>query len=183
MKVTKVSKEIAQIDGSWMAIIGWKAPKTTNHSLTDRDAAPSLRKFFSRLAGAVQEEPNVENKATGMTNTELLATKVSASVFLNVNTATIKDIHRRASSTKNWSGRRRSRPRSTRKLAILTAPYIPDSSLARSRPPLATSSAQSSPARGGKIFIGFSNPPDHWTERTYLSTLRHSHGGNESPST
>ena len=61
MKVTKVSKEVAQIDGSWMPIVGWKPTKKTQARAGDRDHTPSLRKFFSRLAGSsAAEESTVD---------------------------------------------------------------------------------------------------------------------------
>ncbi|KIW70878.1 hypothetical protein PV04_03113 [Phialophora macrospora] len=158
MKVTKVFKEIAQIDGSWMTIIGWKAPKTAAHSSTDRDAAPSLRKFFSRLAGTVQEDAHADSKPDGSVRTDLLATKVSATVFLNVNTATIKTFTGVKFNEELERATKKPPPKFT-KLAILTAPYIEDSSLSKAS---AAGDVFGTvlPSRGGKIFIGF---PTHQT--------------------
>lgn len=158
MKVTKVSKEIAQIDGQWMAAIGWKAKKDASRPV-DREAGTSLRKFFSRLAGAVQEESYPDVKADRPSNAGLLLTsKVSATVFLNVNTATIKTFTGQKFNEELERATKKPPPKFT-KLAILTAPYIEDASL------LKASAAGDVfgtvlPGRGGKIFIGF---PTHQT--------------------
>ncbi|KIV77035.1 hypothetical protein PV11_08873 [Exophiala sideris] len=157
MKVAKVSKEIAQIDGQWMAVIGWKATRDSSRS-TDKDAAPSLRNFFSRLAGTVLEESQPEAKPDGPNDTDLLASKVSATVFLNVNTATIKTFTGQKFNDELERATKKPPPKYT-KLAILTAPYVPDESLAKAS---AAGDVFGTvlPARGGKIFIGF---PTHQT--------------------
>jgi hypothetical protein len=157
MKVTKVTKEIAQIDGSWMPIIGWKTPKSTAHT-ADKDAAPSLRKFFSRLAGTAQEDTHADSKTDMAVNAERLATKVSATVFLNVNTATIKTFTGVKFNEELERATKKPPPKFT-KLAILTAPYIEDSSLAKASE-AGDVFGTVLPNRGGKIFIGF---PTHQT--------------------
>jgi hypothetical protein len=157
MKVSKVSKEIAQIDGQWMAIIGWKATKDTVRS-TDKENAPSLRKFFSRLAGTALEETQPESKPDRSSEPVLLVSKVSATVFLNVNTATIKTFTGQKFNEELERATKKQPPKYT-KLSVLTAPYIPDTSLA-------TASAAGDvfgtvlPTKEGKIFIGF---PTHQT--------------------
>lgn len=160
MKVSKVSKEIAQIDGQWMAIIGWKASKDTGNRAHAQDSGPSLRKFFSRLAGAVQDESQVATRPdTPVTNdTDVLATKFSATVFLNVNTATIKTFTGQKFNEELERATKKPPPKYT-KLAVLTAPYIEDSSLAKAS---AAGDVFGTvlPAKGGKIFIGF---PTHQT--------------------
>ncbi|KIX09887.1 uncharacterized protein Z518_00968 [Rhinocladiella mackenziei CBS 650.93] len=157
VKVTKVSKEVAQINGEWMAIIGWKATKDTTRS-TNRDTAPSLRKFFSRLAGTVQEESQSEMKIDRSNDADLLASKVSATVFLNVNTATIKTFTGQKFNEELERATKKPPPKFT-KLAILTAPYVGDESLAKAS---AAGDVFGTvlPSRGGRIFIGF---PTHQT--------------------
>lgn len=160
MKVTKVSKEIAQIDGQWMAIVGWKASKDTGLRSHAQDAAPSLRKFFSRLAGVGPDESNPSLRpATPMTNdSDVLATKFSATVFLNVNTAIIKTFTGQKFNDELERATKKPPPKYT-KLAVLTAPYIEDSSLAKAS---AAGDVFGTvlPSKGGKIFIGF---PTHQT--------------------
>lgn len=157
MKVTKVSKEVAQIDGEWMHVIGWKATRDANRS-ADRDAAPSLRKFFSRLAGSVQEESQTDLRIDRQGDSELLATRVSATVFLNVNTATIKTFTGQKFNEELERATKKPPPKIT-KLAILTAPYIEDGNFAKAS---AAGDVFGTvlPNRGGKIFIGF---PTHQT--------------------
>ncbi|KAJ4514434.1 hypothetical protein HRR83_001916 [Exophiala dermatitidis] len=157
MKVTKVSKEIAQIDGQWMAVIGWKAKKDTNRAV-DREAGTSLRKFFSRLAGTVQEESQPDTKPERSQDSDLLTSKVSATVFLNVNTATIKTFTGQKFNEELERATKKPPPKFT-KLAILTAPYIEDGSLKKAS---AAGDVFGTvlPSRGGKIFIGF---PTHQT--------------------
>ncbi|OAG37342.1 hypothetical protein AYO21_08419 [Fonsecaea monophora] len=157
MKITKVSKEIAQIDGQWMSVIGWKATRDTVRS-TEKDSAPSLRKFFSRLAGTVQDESQTEVRPDRSVEADQLATKVSATVFLNVNTATIKTFTGQKFNEELERATKKPPPKFT-KLAILTAPYIEDASLANAS---AAGDVFGTvlPSRGGKIFIGF---PTHQT--------------------
>jgi len=159
MKVSKVSKEIAQIDGKWMAIIGWKASKDTGNRAHTQDSGPSLRKFFSRLAGVQDENQTTARPDTPVTNdTDVLATTFSATVFLNVNTATIKTFTGQKFNEELERATKKPPPKYT-KLAVLTAPYIEDSSLAKAS---AAGDVFGTvlPAKGGKIFIGF---PTHQT--------------------
>ncbi|KAL6243708.1 hypothetical protein RBB50_009141 [Rhinocladiella similis] len=157
MKVAKVCKEIAQIDGQWMGIIGWKAARDSART-ADRDSAPSFRKFFSRLAGAITEEQQPESRPETPSHAEVIASKVSATVFLNVNTATIKTFTGQKFNEELERATKKPPPKFT-KLAILTAPYIPDESLTKAS---ASGDVFGTvlPSRGGKIFIGF---PTHQT--------------------
>ncbi|EXJ83742.1 hypothetical protein A1O1_07368 [Capronia coronata CBS 617.96] len=157
MKVTKVSKEIAQIDGQWMAVIGWKASRDTTR-LVDREAGTSLRKFFSRLAGTGQEESHSEVKLERASDADILTSKVSATVFLNVNTATIKTFTGQKFNEELERATKKPPPKFTT-LAILSAPYIEDASLNRAS---AAGDVFGTvlPSRAGKIFIGF---PTHQT--------------------
>lgn len=157
MKVAKVGKEIAQIDGQWMGIIGWKAAKDSTR-IADRDSAPSFRKFFSRLAGSITEEQQPESRPETPSHAEVLASRVSATVFLNVNTATIKTFTGQKFNEELERATKKPPPKFT-KLAILTAPYIPDDSLTKAS---ASGDVFGTvlPSRGGKIFIGF---PTHQT--------------------
>ncbi|EXJ72432.1 uncharacterized protein A1O5_04936 [Cladophialophora psammophila CBS 110553] len=157
MKITKVSKEIAQIDGHWMSVVGWKAKKDTVRS-TEKDSGPSLRKFFSRLAGTVQEESQAEVRPDRSVELDSLATKVSATVFLNVNTASIKTFTGQKFNEELERATKKPPPKTT-KLAILTAPYIEDASLAKASV-AGDVFGTVLPSRGGKIFIGF---PTHQT--------------------
>ena len=157
MKVTGVTKQVAQIDGTWMSIVGWKAPKAGK--TVNRDNGPSLRKFFSRLAGAVSEEGSSPALSAVEDSKSLsLATKVSASVFLNVNTATIKTFTGQKFNEELERATKKP-PQKFTKLAVLTAPYVANDTVEKT-----TSAgdvfATVLPSRSGKVFIGF---PTHQT--------------------
>ena len=157
MKVSKISREVAQIDGSWMSIIGWKAPKSGR--VADRNDAPSLRKFFSRLAGAASEDQSrPETPVDAESQDEGLATKVSATVFLNVNRATIKTFTGQKFNEELERATKKPPPKFTQ-LAVLTAPYIDNDTIAKTKA-AGDVFATVLPSKSGKIFIGF---PTHQT--------------------
>jgi hypothetical protein len=160
MKVTKVSREVAQIDGNWMEIIAWRPPQKTSTRLNDRDNAPSLRTFFSRLAGSSRDD----EKTSKATKSDVPAVvqdftmKASATVFLHVNTASIK-----TSTGPNFNQEleraTKKPPPKTTKLALLTVPYVEHDTLATSKSG-SDVFATILPSRSGRIFIGF---PTHQT--------------------
>ncbi|KPI41695.1 uncharacterized protein AB675_9379 [Cyphellophora attinorum] len=156
MKVAAVTKQVAQIDGTWMNIIGWKPRKPGKSATTD--GGPSLRKFFSRLAGNASDDSSTSQADAAEDARGQLATKVSASVFLNVNTATIKTFTGVKFNQELERATKKPPPKYT-KLAVLTAPYIENDTVAK------TASAGDVfgtvlPSRAGKVFIGF---PTHQT--------------------
>jgi len=159
MKVTTVTKEVAQIDGQWMAILGWKQPRKAGNRQPDRDTAPSLRKFFSRLAGTsgLEEAQSTENLNVKPEN-DGLATRASATIFLNVNTATIKTFTGAKFNEELERATKKPPPKYT-KLAVLTAPYVENSGLSEASV-AGDVFATVLPTKNGKIFIGF---PTHQT--------------------
>ncbi|KIV91504.1 hypothetical protein PV10_06036 [Exophiala mesophila] len=160
MKIAHLTKEVAQIDGKWMPIVGWKAARDASFRSNDKDSGPSLRKFFSRLAGAVQDDtPDSARPATPTGGDgDFLITPVSATVFLTVNTATIKTFTGQKFNQELERATKKPPPKYT-KLAVLTAPHIAESSLAQT---WAAGDIFGSvlPTKNGKIFIGF---PTHQT--------------------
>ena len=159
MKVSKLSKQVAQIDGEWMGILGWRVPKgTTGRAAVDHDNAPSLRKFFSRLAGSSVEEQSRPETPTPDANTDGLAAKVSATVFLNVNTATIKTFTGQKFKEELERATKKPPPKFTQ-LSVLTAPYIDNDIIAKTKA-AGDVFATVLPTKSGKIFIGF---PTHQT--------------------
>lgn len=158
MKVTSIQKEMAQIDGEWMPIIGWKQQRNNTNRAADREAGPSLRKFFSRLAGGIQDETLATQASRPAAESDDLAKKVRATIFLNVDTATIKTFTGAKFNEELERATKKPPPKAT-KLAVLTAPYIENDTLA------AASSAGDIfatvlPTKSGRIFIGF---PTHQT--------------------
>lgn len=159
MKVASVTKQVAQIDGTWMKIVGWQKPgKAVVGRASDRDGGPSLRKFFSRLAGAAVEEQVAPRIDLEDSKGEGVASKVSATVFLNVNTASIKTFTGQKFNEELERATKKPPPKFTR-LAILTAPYIENDTVAKTMK-AGDVFGTVLPSRSGKIFIGF---PTHQT--------------------
>ncbi|KAK5098897.1 hypothetical protein LTS08_006275 [Lithohypha guttulata] len=158
MKVTNVSKELAQIDGEWMPIVAFKSSQPGATRSAARDEAPSLRGFFSRLAGGRQSEDAIiptKQKETEQTD---LTQRVKATIFLNVDTATIKTFTGVKFNEELERATKKPPPKTT-KLAVLTAPFVENDTL--------TNTTKHGdifgtvlPSRSGRIFIGF---PTHQT--------------------
>lgn len=157
MKITKVVREVSQIDGEWMEIITWERPRPAGSRMIDRDNGTSLRKFFSRLAGGsaleapkpapVETDPKVED----------LSHTSSASIFLNVNTATLRTSLTQRFAQELERATKKAPPKST-KLAVLIAPFVgTDSTLPSTASEIF---ATVLPSKSGRIFIGF---PTHQT--------------------
>lgn len=169
MKVMKLSREVAQIDGKWMSIVGWKPPRSTASRFEISrvsDNTPSLRSFFSRLAGASGSSSQDDlssrvNRAENETENEDWTTQSSTTVFLHINTATIRTS---TSSTFNQELERATKkpPPKVTRLAVLTAPHMAAVSQAvgKHSSPLADVFATVLPTKNGRIFIGF---PTHQT--------------------
>lgn len=160
MKVTKISREVAQIDGNWMEIITWRPPQSTSNRLNDRDNAPSLRTFFSRLAGSSRDDDKTSRAAKSDVPTPVqdFTMKASATVFLHVNTASIKTSTGPNFNQELERATKKPPPKSTT-LAVLTAPYVEHDTLATSKSG-GDVFATVLPSKSGRIFIGF---PTHQT--------------------
>ena len=159
MKVVKVSREVAQIDGEWLSIVGWKPPKAASSRTAERDSGPSLRKFFSRLAGSTSDEQTRPDRDEAhQEQGDGMSAKVSATVFLNVNTATIKTFTGQKFNEELERATKKPPPKTTQ-LAVLTAPYIDNDTVSKT---LKAGDVFGTvlPTRSGKIFIGF---PTHQT--------------------
>ncbi|KAJ5173890.1 Protein of unknown function DUF3684 [Penicillium coprophilum] len=155
MKVVNVTREIAQVDASWMRIVEWN-PNASLFRLDNlRDTTSSLRSFFSKFTQATPEKPSngqnpepVRQEDSGSMNTIL-----SASVFLHINTASLVPSISRDLSKELERATRKPPPKKAT-LAILTPSY--DANMATGR-----SSSQSEvlssilPSKGGRVFIGF----------------------------
>ncbi|KAK5941702.1 hypothetical protein PMZ80_005652 [Knufia obscura] len=158
MKILKVSKELAQIDGEWMPVVAYKASSSTARSTNRDDAAPSLRGFFSRLAGGRQQEDTTAVPKQKDAETLDLTKKVNASIFLNVDTATIKTYTGQKFNEELERATKKPPPKNT-KLAVLTAPFVENDSIAATAK-YGDIFATVLPSRSGRIFIGF---PTHQT--------------------
>ena len=169
MKITKLFREVAQIDGKWMGIVGWKPPRSTTsrfESSRVSDNAPSLRNFFSRLAGGATSSSRDElSSRASRHESELMeddwTAQSSKTIFLHVNTATIRTS---TSSSFNQELERATKkpPPKITKLAVLTAPYAANVAqpISTGPPPAADVFATVLPTKNGRVFIGF---PTHQT--------------------
>lgn len=169
MKITKLYREVAQIDGKWIDIVGWKPPRSTAsrfESSRGTENAPSIRNFFSRLAGVAASAPRDDLSARVSRHEfepvdEDWAAQSSKTIFLHVNTAALRTS---TSSSFNQELERATKkpPPKTTKIAVLTAPFV-----AANAQPLLPGSLSSPdvfatvlPTKNGRIFIGF---PTHQT--------------------
>lgn len=159
MKITQVSKELAQIDGSWMPIVAWKPIRAGTTQINNRDEpAPSLRGFFSRLAGGRPQEE--ANQAAKLKEVDLLdvTERVKASIFLNVDTATLKTYTGQKFNEELERATKKPPPKTT-KLAVLTAPFVENDTIGATAK-FGDIFGTVLPSRSGRIFIGF---PTHQT--------------------
>ncbi|KAL4793525.1 hypothetical protein BDV19DRAFT_366610 [Aspergillus venezuelensis] len=152
MKVTSVTREVAQVDAAWMRVVDWN-PNASILSEGIRDTTTSLRSFLSRLTQSSSDKPvDTERQEKASQSGDM--TKVStASVFLHINTAAIQVSISHSLSSELERATRKPPPKKT-SLAVLTPSY--DTSQAS-----AASGSQAEflssilPSKGGRVFIGF----------------------------
>ncbi|KAL4918004.1 hypothetical protein BDW62DRAFT_182159 [Aspergillus aurantiobrunneus] len=157
MKITSVTREVAQVDAVWMHVVEWN-PNASSLREGIRDTTVSLRSFLSRLTQSSSEKPvDTDKREVSGDSTDL--TKIStASVFLHINTASIQASISQTLSSELERATRKPPPKKT-SVAVLTPSY--DTSLAS-----AASGSQAEflssilPSKGGRVFIGF---PTHQT--------------------
>ena len=175
MKVTAVTREMAQLDAKWLNIIGWK-PKVTsgtvfgagqNSAVRGAQSSQSLRSFFSRLTvgpnSAAAEKAAKEDRTSQDAISEDLVGESKATVFLHVNTGTIRTSVSQAFSQELERATKKPPPKST-KIAILTSSYDENaasvSSVSGKASKITDIFASVLPSKSGRIFIGF---PTHQT--------------------
>ena len=156
MKINKIVREMSQIDGQWMQIVTWRKPAPAGSRFNERENAPSLRKFFSRLAG-VPTPDEARPTQHALASPEDLGQIVNSSIFLYVTTATLRTFPTSKFATELERATKKPPPRSTQ-LAVLTAPFL-DKDL-NSVAGASSVFANVLPTKSGRIFIGF---PTHQT--------------------
>ncbi|KAI0470885.1 hypothetical protein GGR56DRAFT_118362 [Xylariaceae sp. FL0804] len=165
MKVQSVERSSAQIDASYMSVVGWKpqvaTAKSESYGLGTTEV-PSLRSFFSRLTAHSTKGVKAakEEKAAQEAISEDLTALSTSSIFLRVTTAAIK-----TSVTGNFAAEleraTKKPPPKVTKLAILTSSYDETQASQSSHGTGAVSKATDIFAsvlpskKGGRIFIGF----------------------------
>lgn len=175
MKVTTVTREMAQLDAKWLNIIGWK-PKTNSGTVSGAgqssamrgaQSSQSLRSFFCRLAVgpniAAAEKAAKEDRALQEAISEDLVGESKATVFLHVNTGTIRTSISQAFGQELERATKKPPPKTT-KIAILTSSYDESAASVSSVSGKASKAmdifASVLPSKSGRIFIGF---PTHQT--------------------
>ena len=175
MKVTSVTREMAQLDAQWLNIIGWK-PKTSSGSVfgagqssvtRGAQSSQSLRSFFTRLAvgpnNVAAEKAAKEDRASQEAISDDLVGESKATVFLHVNTGITRTSVSQSFSQELERATKKPPPKST-KIAILTSSYDESvasvSSLSGKASKAMDIFASVLPSKSGRIFIGF---PTHQT--------------------
>lgn len=155
MKINEVTREVAQIDASWMRIIEWN-PNASIFRLDGlRDTTGSLRSFFSKLTGQgnAEKEKEATEKCNSVDDSEDMAKLSNASVFLHINTASIQSSPGQSLSAELERATRKPPPKRTT-LAVLTPSY--DTTMASGNAASRTDFLASIlPSKAGRVFIGF----------------------------
>ncbi|OXV08271.1 hypothetical protein Egran_03970 [Elaphomyces granulatus] len=156
MRVLGVTREVAQVDATWMHAIEWNPASVVSRLDAYRDTTNSLRSFFSKFTGSVSdtEKHGKLAKTESSSETEDLTTMCTATVFLHINTASLQASISHSLSSELERATRKPPPKQTT-LAILTPSY--DAGM-----PTAISNVLASvlPSGSGRVFIGF---PTHQT--------------------
>ncbi|OQD86264.1 hypothetical protein PENANT_c008G04829 [Penicillium antarcticum] len=153
MKIIKVTREIAQVDASWMRIVEWNPNASIFRLDNIRDTTSSLRSFFSKFTGQPEKQTNQQPEHERQEESGNMNTMLTASVFLHINTASIQPSIS-SSLSKELERATRKPPPKRCTIAILTPSY--DANIAT-----AASSSQSEilssilPTKAGRVFIGF----------------------------
>ncbi|CAI7677809.1 unnamed protein product [Penicillium manginii] len=152
MKVTGITQEIAQVDAAWMRIVEWN-PNASIFRLDNlRDTTSSLRSFFSKFTGQPEKSTAVQ-QAERPEEPSNMATMVTATVFLHINTASILPSVSHSLSKELERATRKPPPKKAT-IAILTPSY--DANIATG-----ASASESEilasilPTKSGRVFIGF----------------------------
>ena len=165
-QVTGVNSQSAQIDASWMNIVGWTptAEQTIGQPKEDEGKPPSLRTFFSRLAGsgkstAQAKRAAAEEEAAQKAISEDITGLSQATVFIRINNVSVKT---RVSSSFSSELERATKkpPPKTTKIQILTSSHDETEATMSTVSGAASSKVASAvlgalPTKNGRVFIGF----------------------------
>lgn len=153
MKIVNVTREIAQVDASWMRIVEWNPNASIFRLDNIRDTTSSLRSFFSKFTQSVPEKQAPKKPELEQEDSSNLNAMLSASVFLHINTASLQpSISRDLAKELERATRKPPPKRAT--LAILTPSYDANMATGASS---SNSEVLSSilPTKAGRVFIGF----------------------------
>ncbi|KAM0285189.1 hypothetical protein ACHAQH_001620 [Verticillium albo-atrum] len=168
MTVHAVDRTSAQIDASFMGVIGWK-PQATAAKQSDQYGmgaeVPSLRSFFSRLTSTASQaglrgKAHKEEAVAQEAISEDVTKTSTSSIFLRVTSAAIKTKVSASFSAELERATKKPPPKTT-KLSILTSSYDETQATESSSSDVISKSADvfasvlPSKKPGGRIFIGF----------------------------
>ncbi|KAL9088260.1 MAG: hypothetical protein Q9159_003172 [Coniocarpon cinnabarinum] len=166
LQVTGITSQSAQIDASWMNIVGWTpAAEQIDAQAGDTDGKPpSLRTFFSRLTGSgknsvAAKKAAAEEAAAQKAISEDITGSSQATVFIRINNVSAKS---RVSGTFSAELERATKkpPPKTTKIQILTSSHDETEATMSTVSGAASSKVAGAilgalPTKNGKIFIGF----------------------------
>lgn len=157
MKILNVTREVAQVDATWMRVVEWN-PHANLFREGLRDTAGSLRTFFSKLTGQSGSEKSLVEKSNNISDLEDITRSLTASVFLHINTASIQCSISQSLSSELERATRKPPPKKSI-IAVLTPSY--DTTLASGASGMQSEILSSVlPSNAGRVFIGF---PTHQT--------------------
>ena len=170
VKVQSVTLETAQLDATWLNVVGWKpisiASTTSVSGSKGAPSSQSLRSFFSRFASsnsnaAAERAAREEREAQEAISDDLMKAN-KETVFFQVRTADLATTVSKSFAAELERATKKPPPKNT-KLAVLTASYegnelhqSPDGSKSQ----MTNIFASVLPSKAGRIFIGF---PTHQT--------------------
>ena len=169
MRVAGVESQTAQIDATWINIVGWMpsaADRGSNASESDGKGSASLRSFFSRLAGSGQTANNSaarkaakEEEAAQKAIAEDLMGISQATIFIRINNVHIKTQVSNTFAVELERATKKPPPKTT-KIAILTSSYDETTASLSTLTGTAARNAEEiitsvMPRKNGRIFIGF----------------------------
>lgn len=162
MQITSVSRQVAQIDASFMNAIAWKVPSSSSRyeGNQKQDTTMSLRSFFSRLTSSTKSQNDAVEKSDSTLCTNDLTASSCSSIFLHITAAQVSTLVSSSFGRELERATKKPPPKSTT-LAILTSSYIPPSSgisgAANNQTEIFNNVL---PSKSGRIYIGF---PTHQT--------------------
>ncbi|KAK3672882.1 hypothetical protein LTR78_007235 [Recurvomyces mirabilis] len=167
MKIVDVEYQNAQIDATWMNVVGWNrtVPSATAIAVPSQNdtSGGSLRNWFSRFTAgtgttnAVTKRAQRDEEVLQQALYVDLAGFSQATVFLRLSTVNVQTYVSKQLSAELERATKKPPPKHTR-IAILTSSYDESSAAVASGAGSAQSSAIFSsvlPTKNGKIFIGF----------------------------
>ncbi|KAL4899708.1 hypothetical protein BDW74DRAFT_163177 [Aspergillus multicolor] len=148
LKITSVTREVAQVDAAWMRVLEWN-PNASTLVEGIRDTTVSLRSFLSRLTQSSSEKTVDTQKKEVAGDLGDLTKTSTASVFLHINTASIQAAISHSLSSELERATLKPPPKKTT-IAVLT-----DTSLTTSASSGAEFLSSILSSKGGRVFIGF----------------------------